>query len=408
MNNWKGIFTIKQAQRAIKRQSRYATLDSSFLPAHPSAYILIAMHLTLFVPDLHWPDIGNRNAYDFKGAEVLARVLSSATRTTTPLAQTDSWESRLAQLFGFAATRPPLAALRSLGDGQPQPGRVLCADPVNLSFIQQAMVLSPITIDASANHQAEQDIPSLVDSLNAEFVGEGHFYAMPASAAAGADDACRWYFVPDDAVTDLPDLAACSRLAGRRIDADETRQLLGSKGLQWINRIQICLNQHPVNAAREAGGLPVINSLWPWGLGQLETTPERTFQRAVGESPMLKGLCHATNTPLESPRAFGADPAASAHELVAQLGLASAVQQDDLDAWQTRMTQLIEDWVSPALNALMDRRQPLKTLRLISPGTHQETTWVVHNNDRALCGNLLQRFLGIHSKPPALQSLLGS
>lgn len=362
------------------------------------------MHLTLFVPDLHWPDVGNRNAYDFKGAEVLARVLSAATRMQTPLTQIDSWESRLAGLFGFTDARPPLAALRSLGDGASLPGRVLCADPVNLSFIQQAMVLSPI----AADNLSTQETQSLVDSLNHEFLGEGYFCTMPASATAGSDEAYRWYFVPEDPVTDLPDLAACSRLAGRRIDADETRQLLGSKGLQWVNRIQMCLNQHPVNAARETAGLPAINSLWPWGLGALEETPAPTFKRVIGESPILKGLCLATHTPLEPARAFATDPSAPAPELVVQLGLTSAVQQDDLDAWQTGMTQWIEDWVSPALSALIDRRQPLQTLTLISPGTYQETTWVLHSDDRAIRGNLLQRYLGIRSKPPALHSLLGS
>jgi hypothetical protein len=366
------------------------------------------MNLTLFVPDLHWPDIGNPDAYVFPGAEVLARVLAAGTRTQLALAETDSWESRLADLFGYSGAHPPLAALRSLGDGHPLSGRVLCTDPVNLSFIQQAMVLSPMTANAPADRLSNEDTQSLIDSLNAEFADEGQFFVTP--RAAESDDENRWYFVAKDSATDLPDLAACSRLAGRRIDADETRTLLGSQGLQWIHRIQMCLNQHPVNAAREAAGLPVVNSLWPWGLGQIETIPARTFIEAIGDAALLKGLCRATQTPLNASGRFAPDRNTDApgSALIVHLGATTAVQRDDLDAWQNALRQCIEDWVSPALGALMDRRQTLTTLTLISPGMHQETTWVVHHHDRALRGHFLQRCLGIRPKPPALGTLLGS
>ncbi len=398
MNNWKGIFTIRPAQRALKPQSRYATLDSSFLPARPATSSPIAMHLTLFVPDLHWPDVGHQDAYDFPGAEFLARVLAAAKRTQTTLVQTDSWESRLATLFGFTEARPHLAALRSLGEGQALAGRILCADPVNLGFIQQTLVLSTIPADTLS----DQDTQALLESLDNEFAGEGRFVAPRSGDSGGA---CGWYFVAEGTTNDLPDLAACSRLAGRRIDADDTRELLGSAGLQWLNRIQMCLNQHPVNVDREEVGLPVINSLWPWGLGQRDTAPARIYSQAIGDSPMLKGLCLATDTPMERPRPFGTD---TTNTLAVTLGLATAAQHNDLDAWQISMAQFITDWISPALAALTDQRHPLQSLSIISPGAHQETTWRLDAHDRGFRGNFLQRCFGIRPKVPALQTLLGS
>lgn len=356
------------------------------------------MHLTLFVPDLHWPDVGHQGVYDFPGAEVLARALAAATRTQTILKPTDSWESRLAGLFGFTNARPPLAALRSLGDNQPLDGRILCADPVNLGFIQQTLVLSTIP----ANTLSDQDTQALLDCLNSEFAGEGRFVA-PDNSESGST--CRWYFIAENTATDLPDLAACSRLAGRRIDADDTRELLGSPGLRWLNRIQMCLNQHPVNTHREEAGLPVINSLWPWGLGQRDAASSRIFAQAVGDSPILKGLCLATDTHLDAARPFGAD---KTDTLVISLGLASAAQHNDLDAWQSTLAQFIADWVSPAITALNDRRHPLQSLSITSPGSHQETTWHLDTHDRHFRGNFLQRCLGIRPKVPTLQALLGS
>lgn len=48
----------------------------------------------------------------------------------------------------------------------------------------------------------------------------------------------------------------------------------GEGAMQWAkftNEIQMLLFEHPVNQAREAKGLPAINSIWCYGIGQIET-----------------------------------------------------------------------------------------------------------------------------------------
>jgi hypothetical protein len=54
----------------------------------------------------------------------------------------------------------------------------------------------------------------------------------------------------------------------------DTRAYLptGEGAMQWAsfqNEVQMLLFEHPVNAAREAKNLPVINSIWCYGLGQI-------------------------------------------------------------------------------------------------------------------------------------------
>jgi hypothetical protein len=44
-----------------------------------------------------------------------------------------------------------------------------------------------------------------------------------------------------------------------------------SKWAAFANEIQMLLFEHPINVAREAEQLPVINSIWCYGLGQIET-----------------------------------------------------------------------------------------------------------------------------------------
>ena len=352
------------------------------------------MHLTLFVPDLLWPDVENTAAFDFPGAGELARVLSLAEPARTPMNATDSWESQLARLFGFDHPPLPLAALRALGDGLPHTGRMLCTDPVNLDFMQQALILSPV----AAETLSEPELQSLLDNLNEEFSAEGRFIGGPAE-----NHAVHGYFIPADGSTSaLPNLASTSRLAGRRIDADETRHILGREALQWLNRIQMCLNQHPVNVRREAEGLPVINSLWPWGLGAFAQTPTARFVGAIGDSALLTGLCQTSTTPLNQTPSFGT---MTGDLLVVETGLARAISHDDLDGWQNTIKALVVNWISPALLALGQR---LQSLTLISPGTHHEYRWSLHNTSRGIQRNWLQRCLGIRTKTPSLHDLVRS
>lgn len=361
------------------------------------------MHLTLFVPDLLWPDIDDPSAFEFTGAAQLARLLSLAQPSNEPLSPTASWESCLAQCFGFDEIPLPLAALRKRGEIAEQhipatnTGPLLCADPVSLDFIQQALTLSPI----AASRISADDCQALLSSLNAEFAQEGQFIAAP----PGDLDA-HWYFVPRaEIASTLPNLAPCSRLAGRRIDADTTRELLGREGLGWLNRIQMCLNEHPVNQAREAAGLNPINSLWPWGFGQLTNTPGQRFAQASGASALLNGLCQITDTPLTPRSRFELIPG---QHLVVDLTLTEAIRSNALDHWQSSCSRLIADWLDPALCALRTRQGGLQTLTLISPNAHDCRTWTIDRDTKGLRGTLLQRSLGLKPKAISLATLVRS
>ena len=357
------------------------------------------MHLTLFVPDLLWPEVDDAAAFDFPGAADLARFLFLSDASRSEMTPSASWESRLAMLFGFTEAHAPLAALRAVGSGLPAVGTQLCTDPVNLDFMQQALVLSPIARDTLT----DTDRHALLQSLNEEFAEEGHFIAMPHHAEAGS--ACQWTFKPATAASDLPNLAACSRLAGRRVDADETRQLLGRDGLRWINRIQMCLNPHPVNQAREAQGLPTINSLWPWGLGELTAAPSHRFTTAQGHAALLNGLCQITGTLLTPPAVW---PQTAGQHLITELHLTDAICHSDLTAWQAAISEMVTQWIAPALAALVDRKRPLQSLTLISPGAQHEHRWTLHRSSAKGCGNFLQRCLGLAPKVPTLHTLVRS
>ena len=353
------------------------------------------MHLTLFIPDLLWPDHADASAFDFAGAESLARLLFLADYAVTPYNGTSSWESVLAESFGLKAQNPPLATLRLMGGSEltgpehPLDQPLICADPVNLDFIQQYLVLSPIQAQSLSPDEAN----ALLQSLNEEFKGEGTFFQ--------SSDHLNWYFAPASTTQLLPNLAACSRIAGRRIDADESRQVMGRDGLRWLNRIQMCLNGHPVNEARQLRELPAINSLWPWGAGALSASDHAVrpaFQQAIGHDPLLRGLCTLTHT------AYRQVAEAGESLLLLDTRMTHAVAEDDLALWQCGVQGLIKTWIAPALLQLANKE--LETVSVIAPGARSTQYWTLHYDHPALRPNVLQRLFGRAHKHADLATLV--
>jgi len=78
----------------------------------------------------------------------------------------------------------------------------------------------------------------------------------------------RWYLA-HDTLADLP-TASPDRVIGRNVDrwlvADPRARLI--RRLQ--NEVQMLLYTHPINAAREELGLPVVNSFWLSGCGRAQ------------------------------------------------------------------------------------------------------------------------------------------
>lgn len=353
------------------------------------------MHLTLFVPDLLWPDHEHRQAFEFDHSDDLARFLHLANQTRNPLKPTASWESVLADTFGLSAEASALAALRLLGesgtnDASAYGRTLLCADPVNLDFMQQALVLSsPYAMQLSI-----EDAKSIIASLNEEFAGEGTFFYSHSTN--------HWYYEPNSVDQDLPNLAACSRFLGRRIDADESRHLLGSTGLRWLNRIQMCLNGHPVNEVRQMQGLISINSIWPWGAGMLSNNTQHAaspFAQAVGNNALLGGLCVLTGTAHLAESTPGSG-------LLLDTRLSDAIAQDDLSAWQNSVARLTQAHIAPALDALAKGK--LNRLTLIAPDAHQTHYWTLEASHKGLTPSFFQRCLGRTRKHPDLATLIAS
>lgn len=70
----------------------------------------------------------------------------------------------------------------------------------------------------------------------------------------------------------------------------------GAEGRRWrilFNEAQTLLHAHPLNAQRQANGLPPVNSLWFWGGGRLPSRLRSRWQGVISDDPVLQAAAAA-------------------------------------------------------------------------------------------------------------------
>lgn len=127
------------------------------------------------------------------------------------------------------------------------------ATPVNMQLGRDSYFLSDPAIVAIS----QEESISLIDSLNIHF--------------AEAD--CSFYLVGDVWLMGLDtDPMIRTTHIKRVMNQDVANHLpLGEGALLWNklqNEIQMLLYNHPVNRVRDSKGIPMINSLWCYGLSK--------------------------------------------------------------------------------------------------------------------------------------------
>lgn len=95
----------------------------------------------------------------------------------------------------------------------------------------------------------------------------------------------------------LPDFAAPEQALGEDLYQHLPQ---GADGRPWrvlLNEVQVLLHQHPLNAARQARGLPPVNSVWLWGGGRLPGQLRSVFAGVVGNDELLLALATRAGVP---------------------------------------------------------------------------------------------------------------
>ncbi|CAB3771040.1 regulator [Paraburkholderia solisilvae] len=250
-----------------------------------------------------------------------------------------------------AADEAPLAPYMLLADGG-DPGHAswACVQPVHVRIAHDHLVL----IDPASLDLSDADAATLLA------------IARPLIEELGvrieAPQPSRWYLSSDAFGT----LAGASplRASGRNIEIWLPHEAhTGERSRAWMklqNEVQMAWFEHPVNEAREARGLPAVNSIWfhAQGVARPVTSP---FARVLSNAAATRGLALAAQV------ATGAPPHTFAELRVNDVAQAASTSADtlvELDPfsvpyitqdwanWNAAFAALEQDWFAPALAAL--------------------------------------------------------
>ena len=322
-------------------------------------------------------------------ATLVERVVGEDFQRTLP------HERWVARQFGAlpsgaaAADEAPLAPYMLRADGG-EPGHATwaCVQPVHVRIAHDHLVLiDPASLDLS------DDEASTLLAVARPLIEElGVRIEAPRPA--------RWYLSGEGFGT----LAGASplRASGRNIEIWLPHEAhSGERSRAWMklqNEVQMAWFEHPVNEAREARGLPAVNSIWFHAQGAAQ--PVRSpFARVFSDAAATRGLAMTAGVETGAPpTSFGeltarsgsanghagatasASSNATASGTLVELDPFSAPYiEQDWARWNDAFAAAQTDWFEPALTALQSGQ--LDELGLTLCGDTGSVTLTVSRGD---------------------------
>ncbi len=259
----------------------------------------------------------------------------------------------LGALFGLQPATLPVAALSRWGETGLRPdGSWLRADPVHLRADQHRLLLFDARLLAMQMAEARQ----LAAELAPLFAEHGARLEVP--------HASRWYLcLPQE-----PGIVSTALDAAAGGDIDRLLPA-GHAGAEWrrlLNEIQMLLHASSVNEAREAAGVPAVNSVWFWGEGALPGEIPHRWDRVLGSDPLVAGLALAARrtsyAPLPAPGDWLQAAGYEGEVLVVDDALQAPVSYGDPAAWNAALAVLEAQCMKPLLEAVRSGRVASCTL----------------------------------------------
>ncbi|WP_313176481.1 hypothetical protein [Massilia sp.] len=212
-------------------------------------------------------------------------------------------------------------------------------------------IVNPVHIEIARTHLMMGDprMLGLGEADSRALFDAAQPYVEEAGHALLYGDAQTWFLRADDWAgldTATPDAALGMDLTdwmplGERAAAFRRLQ----------NEIQILWHTHPVNAAREARRLPVVNAFWPWGAAAAGAAQPRTKLASVDTAAWLARL--AGNAPADLSQFV---PSLDGDTVLVCGSAAPYAAAADWGGWVAVMGQLEAQLFAPILESLKNGR----------------------------------------------------
>ncbi len=306
------------------------------------------MHCHLYVPNF----VSVERAHAEQRLAAAETLIARGRRRRIASTAHEAW---LFERFSVPRQRDwPVAPYTLLADGgAPERNFWMRADPVHLREGRDSLSLD----DGASFDVSRAEADALVETLNRHFGETMLFYAMQPA---------RWYVrlqgAPDMHTT--PPCAASGAAIEENLPSGPDAMPFHAR----MNEAQMLLHEHPVNAAREVRGDPVLNSIWFWGGGTLADSGTRPFSTVFGDDPLARGLALAASIPARAlPKDALAMLAAAGNDGVA-LVFMDALGNEKSDAESAGFLEhratIERDWLEPLLAALRSGQIGMLTLSL--------------------------------------------
>ena len=289
------------------------------------------MHCELAMPGL-------LSAQPAMRAPALELLMARGRHSTQEPLSLEKW---LCERFGAETLAAGAYTLLGAG-GEPGDEAWARADPVHLRLLRDRMVVMPAEMLSLPIDEARALAAGLRDILEVEVVSPRRWCVrLPSGACAGERTALE--------------------AAGKPAPIERSSDAL-------LTEIQMALHAHPVNAAREARGEPVVNSVWLWGGGRLETLERSALHSVLADDPLALGLARAAATrhaklPQGAHAWLERAPEDGRHLIVLDELRAPAALPADEDM-RNVLERLERDWFAPLLAALRAGRIGMVTLHV--------------------------------------------
>jgi hypothetical protein len=314
------------------------------------------MHVELVIPGLIPTQATLQTAFDSLRPPTLELLVARGRIARRARECLEAW---LSGAFGLEGAALPAGALTALADDAQSAGgevRWMRADPVHLHLGRERLTLVP----SAAFALAPEEAAALCETLSTHFAEV--FTIRPSAGRPGC-----WTAQIEGAVLAFD--ASPLEAAGDDVDAHLHAQA-GTAGAKrshaLLNELQMLLHTHPVNAAREARGEPVVNSVWFWGAGSLPARVAGRWRSVSADEPLAQGLARLAGA-RGLPLAASADgwlehaPDDGRHLIVLD-ALRAPHAMCDAESYLAGVQALEVRWFAPLLEALRTQRIGMLTL----------------------------------------------
>jgi hypothetical protein len=305
--------------------------------------------LTLIVPGLIWTRQARADLTSDLPLPAFTTLLGRGRLTLRPPLGS---AAILAEIAGLAVPLPAAALRRLALHEDVEEADWLCLDPVRLNFHERSLIVDhPQNLRLTADEAA-----ALAVSLAPTFSSLGHLEVLSAE---------HWNLRLSAAAPAFQPLTEAAGRAAAPLPLDAAY----APWRQALNEAQMVLHAHPVNQARAAAGLPVVNSLWPWGGGRLPAPDSRSTAAAHdafwSNDPVSRGIARLLQIEA-APLPASFKSSAARRPLALFDAMEQPARSGDAIVWRDELARLEADWLAPALADLRSGR--LGALRLVAPG----------------------------------------